>query len=182
METRLRLGERTLVVELADPPDSAPAAVDGQEHRVRPLSNPPVGAVAGSGGTEFVLAVDDRVWRALVVRQRDRVLVALDGRAHAFALGEAPRRASSAPGAGVAVAPMPGKVIRVLVSAGDRVEAGQALVVLEAMKMETMLRAEVAGTVAVVAAAPGDMVDAGVVLVEISPARDSVSGREGERE
>ncbi len=181
METRLRLGERTLTVELPDPPGSAPAAVDGQEHHVRQLAHRPVGAVPG-GGTEFVLAVDGRAWRAVVVRQGDRVLVALDGRPHAFALGEAPRRASAGSGAGVAIAPMPGKVIRVLVSAGDRVEAGQALVVLEAMKMETMLRAELAGTVAVVAAAPGDMVDAGVVLVEISPTRDSVSGREAERE
>jgi len=169
METRLRQGERTLAVELADAPDGAPATVDGQEHRVRRLAARPVAAPAGSGGVELVLAVDGRVRHALVVRQGDRVLVALDGRGHAFALGEPPRRASAATGAGVAVAPMPGKVIRVLVSAGDRVEAGQALVVLEAMKMETTLRAEVAGTVAVVAATPGDMVDGGVVLVEIAP-------------
>ena len=64
---------------------------------------------------------------------------------------------------------MPGKVVSVLVSAGDRVEAGEALVVLEAMKMETMLRAEIAGTVGIVGAEPGDMVDAGVVLVELAP-------------
>jgi biotin carboxyl carrier protein len=64
---------------------------------------------------------------------------------------------------------MPGKVVRVLVSAGDRVEAGQALVVLEAMKMETMLRAEIAGTVSAISAEPGIMVDAGVVLVELAP-------------
>jgi len=43
-------------------------------------------------------------------------------------------------------------------------------VVLEAMKMETTLRAEIAGTVAAVGGAPGDTVEAGAVLVEISPA------------
>src|SRR5262245_33556403 len=168
METRLRLGERTITVKLADPPDAPGSAVDGQAHSVRQHAARPVRAADGGLGTELLLTVDGRTWRTLIVRQGDRVLVALDGRAHAFTLGEAPRRGSASGGVGVAVAPMPGKVIRVLVSVGDRVEAGQALVVLEAMKMETTLRAEIAGTVAVVAVAPDVMVDAGVVLVELT--------------
>ena len=65
------------------------------------------------------------------------------------------------------MAPMPGKVVKVLVATGDVVTVGQALVVLEAMKMETTLVAEVAGTVAMVAATPGGMIDAGAVVVEI---------------
>jgi biotin carboxyl carrier protein len=168
METRLRHGERTIIVELTDPPDG-PVTVDGHAHAVRQLARRPIRAADGGSGVELALAIDGGVRRAVIVRQADRVLVAVDGRAHAFGLGEAPRRVSAAAGASVVVAPMPGKVVRVLVSAGDRVEAGQALVVLEAMKMETMLRAEIAGTVSVIGAEPGVMVDAGVVLVELAP-------------
>jgi len=170
METRLRQGERTISVELADPLDGR-ATVDGRPHEVRQLAGRPVRAADGGAGVELALVIDGGVRRALVVRQRDRVLVAVDGRAHVFGLGEAQRRASRAAGASVVVAPMPGKVVRVLVSAGDRVEPGQALVVLEAMKMETMLRAEIAGTVSAIGAEPEAMVDAGVVLVELAPAQ-----------
>ena len=168
METRLRQGERTISVELADPLDGR-ATVDGHPHEVRQLAIRPVRAADGGTGVELTLTIDGGGRRAVVVRQGDRVLVAVDGRAHAFGLGEAPRRASAAAGASVVVAPMPGKVVRVLVSAGDRVEAGQALVVLEAMKMETILRAEIAGTVSAIGAEPGVMVDAGVVLIELAP-------------
>jgi 3-methylcrotonyl-CoA carboxylase alpha subunit len=62
---------------------------------------------------------------------------------------------------------MPGKVIAVLVADGDAVEAGQPLVLVEAMKMETTLSAEIAGRVQKVSAAPGQLVEAGQVLVEI---------------
>jgi biotin carboxyl carrier protein len=64
---------------------------------------------------------------------------------------------------------MPGKVVKVLVATGDAVTAGQPLVVVEAMKMETTLAAEIDGTVKAVNASTGDTVDAGAVLVEIAP-------------
>lgn len=64
-------------------------------------------------------------------------------------------------------APMPSLVVDVRVSVGDRVEAGQAVVVLESMKTETVLRAEVAGTVKAVACRKGEMVEEGRELVEI---------------
>jgi acetyl/propionyl-CoA carboxylase alpha subunit len=67
------------------------------------------------------------------------------------------------------VAPMPGKVIRVLVSEGQRIEAGTALVVLEAMKMETVLTAESAAAVKKIRVSAGAMVDHGAVLLELSP-------------
>jgi propionyl-CoA carboxylase alpha chain len=66
-------------------------------------------------------------------------------------------------------APMPGRVIRVAVEAGDEVGAGQVLLVLEAMKMEHAVKAPHDGRVVEVDYAPGDQVEAGVVLVVVDP-------------
>ncbi len=65
------------------------------------------------------------------------------------------------------VAPMPGKVVRVLVAAGDRVSPRQPVVVVEAMKMENELRASREGTVAEIHVREGMSVDAGTLLVVI---------------
>ena len=62
---------------------------------------------------------------------------------------------------------MPGLVARVLVQPGQQVEAGQGLIVLEAMKMENELRAAAAGWVESVAAIPGQVVEKGQVLVQL---------------
>jgi biotin carboxyl carrier protein len=64
-------------------------------------------------------------------------------------------------------APMPGKVIRVLVTVGDRVGPRQPVVVVEAMKMENELRASRDGTVAEIHAREGMSVDAGALLIVI---------------
>jgi biotin carboxyl carrier protein len=65
------------------------------------------------------------------------------------------------------VAPMPGKVVRVLVKPGDEVKAKQGLVVVEAMKMENELRAVRDGRVRDVAVTEGQSVDAGAVLLTV---------------
>ena len=65
------------------------------------------------------------------------------------------------------VAPMPGKVVRVLVKAGDTVAAKQPVVVVEAMKMENELRAGREGTVAEIHVREGMSVDAGALLLVI---------------
>lgn len=65
------------------------------------------------------------------------------------------------------VAPMPGLIVRVSVAVGDEVQAGQGLVVMEAMKMENELRATAAGRVKSITAAPGTAVEKGTVLVEL---------------
>jgi biotin carboxyl carrier protein len=62
-------------------------------------------------------------------------------------------------------APMPGKVVRVLVKTGDKVEAGQGLVVVEAMKMQNEIRSPKSGTVERVLASEGQAVNNGDVLV-----------------
>ncbi|HEX6164529.1 MAG TPA: biotin/lipoyl-containing protein [Vicinamibacterales bacterium] len=65
------------------------------------------------------------------------------------------------------LAPMPGKVVRVLVKPGDEVKARQGLVVVEAMKMENELRAARDGRVRDIAVAEGQSVDAGAVLIVV---------------
>jgi biotin carboxyl carrier protein len=67
------------------------------------------------------------------------------------------------------LAPMPGKVVRVLVSVGDLVAAGQGIVVVEAMKMQNELKAPRAGRVTSIQAAPNDSVNGGAVLALIEP-------------
>ena len=62
---------------------------------------------------------------------------------------------------------MQGTIVKVLVAAGDTVEVGQSVLVLEAMKMENHISAETAGTVAEVRVAEGDTVGTGDVLVVI---------------
>ena len=70
--------------------------------------------------------------------------------------------------AGGCTAPMPGKVVKVLVAEGDAVIAGQTLLVLEAMKMEHTVRSPVDGTLSRLAVASGDQVDTGALLAVIS--------------
>jgi propionyl-CoA carboxylase alpha chain len=72
--------------------------------------------------------------------------------------------------AGSLVAPMPGAVLRVAVTAGATVAAGQVLVVIEAMKMEHQVVAPGDGDVAEVMVAPGDQVEAGQVLLRLTTA------------
>lgn len=78
---------------------------------------------------------------------------------------------SSAPASsaahGAVTAPMPGRVVAVLVAAGDRVYAGKPLVIVEAMKMQNELTAVVGGVVHRVVAVEGQSVERGAVLVEI---------------
>ena len=70
-------------------------------------------------------------------------------------------------GDGVVSAPMQGTIVKVLVSEGDEVEAGQALLVLEAMKMENHINAQGSGTVKEIRDEDGDTVGPGDVLLVI---------------
>lgn len=119
--------------------------LDGRQHRVRvvPGSGRGASTVVVDGWTLPVDAADDRM-RAI------RALAA----ATAGPVGPAP-----------VVAPMPGLIVRVPVAPGDRVEAGQAVVVMEAMKMENELRAAGAGVVRAVAVRAGTAVEKGATLV-----------------
>lgn len=70
-------------------------------------------------------------------------------------------------GVGPMVTPMPGKVLRVLVARGEQVTKGQKLIIVEAMKMEHGILANRDGRVGDIFYSEGDLVDGGVVLLEI---------------
>jgi acetyl/propionyl-CoA carboxylase alpha subunit len=82
------------------------------------------------------------------------------------------RRGGADTHSGSLEAGMPGLVRQVLVSEGDQVERGQALALLEAMKMELKITAPFAGTVRRINCAPGQVVERGQVLVELEAVGD----------
>ena len=98
-------------------------------------------------------------------------VVHVDGPTGYIQLRELPRFAATSidEEAGSLHAPMPGKVIKVLVAEGETVAEGQALVVLEAMKMEHSLRAPHGGIVKDIRAGEGEQVAAGQILVVVEP-------------
>ncbi|WP_313394886.1 biotin/lipoyl-containing protein, partial [Pseudomonas sp.] len=106
--------------------------------------------------------------RHLAVRRGGTLYLRWDGEVHAIEafdpIAEAEASHSQQGGLG---APMNGSIVRVLVEPGQVVEAGTALVVLEAMKMEHSIRAPQAGTVKALFCQEGDMVSEGTVLVEL---------------
>jgi len=115
------------------------------------------------------LVIEGRSYRC--VADGDAVIV--EGKRFGYALSD-PRSLGGRRGAGAGdagpravKAPMPGKVVRVLVEAGAEVEAGQGVIVIEAMKMQNELKTPKAGKVAKVAVAVGDTVAAGAVLVVV---------------
>jgi biotin carboxyl carrier protein len=115
--------------------------LNGESHEIRITPIPGGKLKLQSGAHEFTAEViDPRSW---------------SGRRHGHVEAE---------GRQPIVAPMPGKVARVLVKAGERVEAGQGLLVVEAMKMQNEIRSPKSGTVEHVLAREGQPVTAGEVL------------------
>ena len=123
---------------------------------------------ADGGG---ILAIDGRRYPVYGARRKESIFISVGPASFEFKPAEASsRRRARGLAAAEIVAPMPGKVLKVMVRDGDLVEAGQALVVIEAMKMETTLAAESAALVKHVRVAEGDAVDHGAVLLALSPA------------
>lgn len=75
--------------------------------------------------------------------------------------------ASNAGGGSAVISPMPGVILDIKVKEGDSVSEGQAVVILEAMKMENEIVSEFTGTVSAIRVKKGDTVDTDAVLVEI---------------
>ena len=118
--------------------------LNGQSHEIRIAPNPDGTLTIQDGLNEIKAEVaDPRAWR---------------GRRHG---------AVEAEGRQQIVAPMPGKVIRLLVKPGDKVEAGQGLLVVEAMKMQNEVKSPKTGTVEKLLAKESQAVNAGDILAWI---------------
>ncbi|MHB8079282.1 MAG: acyl-CoA carboxylase biotin carboxyl carrier protein subunit [Candidatus Krumholzibacteriia bacterium] len=118
------------------------------------------------------LRLDGRRVRARVVAAGPAVHVSIDGRARVLLRHTGDEEADEAVAAGGprVTAPLPGRIVRVLVAVGDTVRAGEALLTLEAMKMETDVAAPLAGAVRAVHVAAGGTVALGDPLVDLAPA------------
>ena len=139
---RIKLDDQPLdadVLEIA--PQTFSVLLRGESHEVHVEAQPDGTLKLQNRGEEFVAEVNDpRAWR---------------GRRHG---------ALEAEGRQSVQAPMPGKVIRVLIGEGQSVEAGQGLLVVEAMKMQNEIRSPKSGTVQRVLVREGQAVNAGDVL------------------
>ncbi|MCY0916732.1 ATP-grasp domain-containing protein [Streptomyces sp. H27-G5] len=127
---------------VARTPDTVTVELDGVTHRFAHAASPE-GTWLGRDGDSWHL------------QRHDPVAAALTGRGHG--------------GAGTLAAPMPGTVTVVKVAVGDRVTAGQSLLVVEAMKMEHVISAPHAGTVTELDVTPGTTVAMDQILAVVTP-------------
>lgn len=129
-----------------------------------------------SSATEFLLSSNGQVFNCRVEGEPGSgrtVDVVVGTNRYAVTLAD-PKRlrgaestGAHAGGAATVVAPMPGKVVRVLVEVGDQIEAGAGIVVVEAMKMQNEMKSPKAGTIASLKVEVGATVNAGDVLAVI---------------
>ncbi|MEZ5290719.1 MAG: biotin/lipoyl-containing protein [Vicinamibacterales bacterium] len=170
MQHTFSVNGRVRTVTVAPSGPGWAVAVDGESFLVDAAEVDGVGLsllVGGAGAGRSVAAV------VVPGRETGELDVAIDGQhvaVRVVSTERARRRGTDAAGGSGpqrVVAPMPGKVVRVLVAPGDEVRPRQGLVVVEAMKMENELRAARAGTVASVAVVEGQSVDAGALLAVV---------------
>jgi biotin carboxyl carrier protein len=162
MKTTLHSGDTLFTVEYTQTRDEYEALVNGQSLHVRLLS---------VHDDMFTLLLDGQPLRIHLASDGSRTLVSIAGQVYEFTYtSDKQVRTQRREGGRLSpevCSPMPGKILQVLVAEGATVEAGQALVLLEAMKMENMLAADGAARVKKVHVATGDLVDLGQLLVEL---------------
>lgn len=156
--------------------------------RVRRIDDTASGAVRYGicidDGTEFEVdaarPVEDvlslvhqgRIWEAGLVAIEDGFEVEVVGIRHAFTVMDPRRKALRMADGGtdsVVKTQMPGRIVRILVAEGEMVQEGQAMIVVEAMKMENELKSPCDGSVSKVCVVEGDQVQARTTLIELSP-------------
>lgn len=159
-------GEELAVDVTALPGGGVEVLVDGREV---PVDVAPLGdsdSLIIDGGV-IDLTVEGRPPRVGVIASGKRVY--LDVESARLRAARAAKKGAGAEGDGVIVSPMPGRVLKLLVAKGDEVAAGQAVAVVEAMKMENEFRSPVDGVVREVPAVAGTSVDGNTVLVVVEP-------------
>ena len=166
MKLRAAVNERECDVTL-DVSDRAVAAdVDGRKYQLE---------VHQSGSEGYLIFDNEKVFECRVNSHhgsRDVFDVTIKGKTQAVTITD-PRRlradqdSDHQHGAAEVMAPMPGKVVRVLVDVGEQVEAGAGLVVVEAMKMQNEMKSPRAGSVVSINVTAGDTVEAGALLAVI---------------
>jgi biotin carboxyl carrier protein len=164
MKLSLTINGTEKSLELLAPSPSCRFRMDGGPERAADVESPVPGI--------YTVLIDGRSYDAFVETSAGAMMVTIDG--HRFEVEVRDPRRMSRRGTGTGAggvqtlsSPMPGKVVRVLVAVGDRVEAGQGVLVIEAMKMQNELRASHAGTVLSMAAKEGATVAAGEALATV---------------
>lgn len=145
---------------------------DGQDWQLTVAGSAvPLQAVPDGDGSWLVETHQGRR-RLWVAARGDERLVFCDGRVHSLRLPDPERDDDEEQGVGGPnlTALMPGKVVQVKVTVGQQVTAGETLLIVESMKMETELAAMIDGTVATVHVVDGQVVGQGDALVDITPA------------
>ena len=131
----------------------------------------PAAGAAKADNKSYTATVDGKTFNVQVVSD-DTVTV--DGKTFKVGIGTGAAAPKAAAGSGDAkeiASPLPGTVLRISVKAGDSVAAGDELMVLEAMKMETPVKAEAAGTIVDVLVNEKDVVTAGQALLSIEESK-----------
>jgi acetyl-CoA/propionyl-CoA carboxylase biotin carboxyl carrier protein len=124
-------------------------------------------------GATLAFFIDNRSCVAVISKNSKGTSIDLDGQTYTLKWAEDEAKPGagrgSGHGSGTVESPMPGNIVAVHVAEGDEVGAGQAVVVIESMKMQNEIAAPIKGKVARVACSVGDQVNFGEVLVEIEP-------------
>ncbi|GAA5236603.1 acetyl/propionyl/methylcrotonyl-CoA carboxylase subunit alpha [Verticiella sediminum] len=162
-------GAASRVLELIDQGDTRRIQVDAAGLRLDEQPATPFAWLADDPACATVrVTLGGQTASGTVLVGQTGITVFHDARRYTFSLPDPAAGANEAAGAGHLAAPMPGKIIAVHANPGDTVKAGQALVVMEAMKMEHTITAPAAGKVAAVRYAPGDQVAEGAELIELT--------------
>jgi len=119
------------------------------------------------------LIMDNRTITAYVIECGDKRHIFVNGESFAFQLDKGGARGTPRvvikEGESVVTSPMPGSLVKVLVSRGDKVEMGQTLAIVEAMKMENELKSPIKGVVKQVNFEEGNQIDALQPIIELTP-------------
>lgn len=160
MRQKMELGSEELEISLQRVGDKARVHLGEEVFEAR-LSE----GLAG----EHRLVLDGKAYRIHLASRGDEVFVHALGRTHRLRLPDPYEAAAGAGGAGAnaAVAPMPGMVVSVEVEAGQQVHDGQALMIIESMKLQTTIAAWRDGVVEEVLVAAGASFDQGARLVSL---------------